>query len=44
MVYVITLGGFVGLATIKEATRVVVGVTREKAKRGKSQAGQGLIG
>ena len=35
MVSVIPLGGFVGLATIKVATRVVVGVRSEK-KKGKS--------
>ena len=32
MVYIIPLGGFVGLATIKVATRVVV-VVRQKEKR-----------
>ena len=32
MVYVIPLGGFVGLATIYGATRVVVGVTRKDKK------------
>ena len=35
MVYVIPLGGFVGVATLQETTRVVFGVTR-KHKKGKS--------